>query len=176
MSESATESDFSEAESDHSSSESSDSDYEPDWIECNCSRVGLDGLCKCKKEPAWELDSAGEILSSAGTININVSLPVTKFHAAIRSIPYFKSGKHLELGDIVPMYSRGGTSDNIVSGWTKDDFITLPTLPVNTGAKNNKYCAGERFFDSGDLEEIKGRVDLQPLFKQLADAIREQFQ
>ena len=164
-------SEYSDDNTDYSDSDSNDSsDYEPDWAECNCKRVSSNGLCECKKEPAWELDSAGEIKSTTGTIDINVSLTFTKFHNAINTRPYFKSGKHLKLGDIVPTYSRGGVSDSVVVGWTKDDFITLPLEK-----KNGKYSAEERYFDSGDPEEIKGHIDIQPLLKQLADGIGKEF-
>jgi hypothetical protein len=184
MSESANESEYTEAESDHSAETNTDtdidrdesdndndsSDYEPDWIECICSRVDKDGLCGCKKEPAWELDSAGGIKSSMGFIDINVRLQVTKFHKVINTRPYFKSGKHLKLGDIVPTYGSRDDVDSIVVGWTKDDFIVMPTEK-----KYGKYCADERFFDSGEPKKIKGRVDLQPMLKQLADGIHEHF-
>jgi len=151
----------SEVDSESTSEVDSESDYEPCWMECDCEEVSREGRCNCKREPAWELDNAGEIKSTKTTIDINATIHLTKFHEKINTIPYFKSGKQLKLGQVT-------SRNEIVIGWTKDEYITLPTVK-----KRNKYFATDAYIDCE--EELSGRVDLQPLFKQLAEKINEHF-
>jgi hypothetical protein len=125
--------------------------------------------CDCVKPPAFEIDDAGEIKHTKGVININVDLNVIKYHKDIKASSYFKHGKWLKLGDIVPMGFNGSDSSNIVVGWSNDEFLSLPTQISSYG---HHYAIEE---SHNDLETIKGNVDIKPLLKALADGVNSNF-
>lgn len=133
-----------------------DKNYNP---KCKCLE------CNCVKPPAIEIDNAGEIKHTKGVININVDLDVTKYYKDIKISSYFKNDNWLKLGDIVPM----GNIDNIVVGWSKDEFLSMPT---QVGYHGHHYAIEE---SHNCLETIKGNVNIKPLLKALADGIDSNF-
>nr|AEX63182.1 hypothetical protein mv_R980 [Moumouvirus Monve] len=126
---------------------------------------------KNKKKPNIELDTSGKILSKTSVEKITIEIPVTRYYNVLNywENKYFE--KNVKLGDIVSYYD--GQKPEVIIGYSKDDYITLPTFPRYLSEGETIY-ANEYYSDA--LEYISGRVDIKPVLKSIGESIARQYE
>ncbi|AQN68000.1 hypothetical protein [Saudi moumouvirus] len=124
-----------------------------------------------KKKPNIKLDSNGKILSKTSVEKITIEIPVTRYCDVLNywENKYFE--KNIKLGDIVTYYD--GQKPEVIIGYSKDDYITLPTFPRYLSEGETIY-ANEYYADS--FEYIAGRVDIKPVLKSISESIVRQYE
>uniref|UniRef100_A0A6G6AAG9 Uncharacterized protein n=1 Tax=Borely moumouvirus TaxID=2712067 RepID=A0A6G6AAG9_9VIRU len=155
-----------------------DSEYESNSVNELSSSESEDeeeeyGQCeyKNKNKPNIELGSNGKILSKTSIEKITIEIPVTRYYKVLNywENKYFE--KNTKLGDIVSYYD--GTRPEVLIGYSKDDYITLPTFSRylsegETIYANNYYSDTSIYFS--------GRVDIKPVLKTIGESIKRQYE
>ncbi|AEQ32958.1 hypothetical protein [Megavirus chiliensis] len=152
-----------ESESNNGSESNSelDSDNESEYCEENFDR---------DEKPKLLTDSNGNILSKTSTEKITVDVSVTKYYQPINYWEYKGFGNDINTGNIVTYYS--GDNPEIIIGYTKRDFITLPTENKHYGGKYKIYAED---YPHDSLEYLSGYVDIDPILSTISESIKKQY-
>nr|WBF71080.1 hypothetical protein [Megavirus caiporensis] len=158
-------SDESESNSEPESNTSSDSDNETD----NESEYCEENFDRGEK-PKLLTDTNGNILSKTSTEKITVDVSVTKYYQPINYWEYKGFGNDINTGNIVTYYS--GDNPEIIIGYTKRDFITLPTKNKHYDGKYKIYAED---YPHESLEYLSGHVDIDPILSVISESIKKQY-
>lgn len=151
----------SESYSDNESSSESESDNETEYCEENFDRG---------EKPKLLTDANGNILSTMSTEKITIDVSVTKYYQPINYWEYKGFGHNVNTGDIITYYS--GDNPEIIIGYTKRDFITLPTKNKHYDGKYKIYAED---YPHESLEYLSGHVDIDPILSVISESIKKQY-
>ncbi|QGR53676.1 hypothetical protein [Moumouvirus maliensis] len=126
---------------------------------------------KNKNKPNFQLDSNGKVLSKTSIEKITIDLPVTRYYQVLNywENKYFE--KSTKLGDIVSYYD--GTRPEVLIGYSKDDYITLPTFTRYLSEGETIY-ANDYYSDASIY--FSGHVDIKPVLKTIGESIKRQYE